>query len=298
MEIKQHDEYKELVPKMTNEEFDSLKESIEDKGLLTPITLDEEGFIIDGYHRFKACKELGIEPDYNVKQFDNEDEKRLFIIETNLQRRHLNAFQKIKVAMPLIEIEQRMAKKRERAGGIIESKGSTNELIGKKLNIGGRTVSRARTILNSDDENIINKCIEGKLSIFKGHEEVKTKEQMEESSEPTKKALKDKEIDRGFARKLEDKYTSNAIKQSIINEAKQRPEKERDIDKIVEDMEVKEEDEEEEIIEIKQRFTGDIWKCGICEEEHNEANRYRIMHEDGTNKHYLEKTEAQIGEEE
>lgn len=51
-----------VLPMMSDDEFERLRADIEQHGLLTPIeTVD--GKIIDGRHRYSACKVLGIEPD-------------------------------------------------------------------------------------------------------------------------------------------------------------------------------------------------------------------------------------------
>lgn len=53
--------------------IDRLKGIIEKNGYLTgcPIICDKDGFIIDGQHRYVACKELKIEPPIVVLEMDN-----------------------------------------------------------------------------------------------------------------------------------------------------------------------------------------------------------------------------------
>jgi ParB-like chromosome segregation protein Spo0J len=53
-------EYASLVPELSPEECESLKQSIKEaNGLYVPIIANEDGIILDGHHRFKACQELG-----------------------------------------------------------------------------------------------------------------------------------------------------------------------------------------------------------------------------------------------
>lgn len=59
-------QYADVMPDMSDEEFDALKRSIEEDGLKHPIEVTEDGVIVDGHHRFKACRELGIEPETKV----------------------------------------------------------------------------------------------------------------------------------------------------------------------------------------------------------------------------------------
>ena len=58
--IKAH-EYSLLYPDMLHDEFESMKASIKLIGQQDPITT-LNGEILDGRHRYKACKELGIKP--------------------------------------------------------------------------------------------------------------------------------------------------------------------------------------------------------------------------------------------
>lgn len=59
-DIKMTEANRDIVP----QQVERLKESIRKYGYLEgmPIVVDEDGFIIDGQHRYMACKELKIEP--------------------------------------------------------------------------------------------------------------------------------------------------------------------------------------------------------------------------------------------
>ena len=79
-----------IFPPMTEGEFDALKNSIESHGYdhrFPIITMD--GAVIDGWHRYKACCELGIQP--NIETFvGDESQARAFVIRANAARRHLS----------------------------------------------------------------------------------------------------------------------------------------------------------------------------------------------------------------
>jgi hypothetical protein len=64
LHIKINEEYADLLPKLSEEEYGSLKSSIKKNGLRFlnkyPIIINNQGVILDGYHRFKACEELGL----------------------------------------------------------------------------------------------------------------------------------------------------------------------------------------------------------------------------------------------
>jgi ParB-like nuclease domain len=69
-QIRINPEYASLVPELSPEEFESLKQSIKEaNGLYVPIIVNQDGIIPDGHHRYKACQELGIEPKTIVSEF-------------------------------------------------------------------------------------------------------------------------------------------------------------------------------------------------------------------------------------
>lgn len=80
----------DLVPKMSAEAYDELRRDIEKHGQIEPITVIGN-VIIDGRHRYRACRELGI--TCKMRQFEGTDVES-FVISTNLARRHLSTSQK------------------------------------------------------------------------------------------------------------------------------------------------------------------------------------------------------------
>jgi ParB-like chromosome segregation protein Spo0J len=93
-------------------EYGSLKSSIQEHGQPFPIVVNQDGVILDGHHRYKACHELGIKPSVLVRQFENRLQEKKFIIEVNRSRRHLNEFQRIELQIKLESIESEIAKER------------------------------------------------------------------------------------------------------------------------------------------------------------------------------------------
>ena len=73
-------------PAMSATEFLSLKDSIENIGVQNPIIL-YEGMVIDGWHRYSACVELGMScPESQLSDVDPVD----FVRAQNKERRHLS----------------------------------------------------------------------------------------------------------------------------------------------------------------------------------------------------------------
>jgi len=186
MSLRVNPEYEKLLPKMSDEEFEELKASIQTEGQHYPIVANENLEVLDGHHRFKACKELGIEPDFEVRKFEDKLLEKKFVIEANLRRRHLNKFQLVELGVPLLEIEKALAKKRQAAGGKIGrniqlglapddakpvSKSKATAGVAKKVGVSTRTFERGKKILEKASEDNKQKLREGKTSISKVYRE-------------------------------------------------------------------------------------------------------------------------------
>lgn len=99
----------QVLPPLSSSDFAALKADIAQRGVLVPIEYDEDGNVLDGHHRIKACAELGIR-DWPriIRKGLTEEGKRLHARQLNLARRHLNQTQKRElIASQLKETPQR-----------------------------------------------------------------------------------------------------------------------------------------------------------------------------------------------
>jgi ParB-like chromosome segregation protein Spo0J/predicted RNA-binding Zn-ribbon protein involved in translation (DUF1610 family) len=183
-------EYDKMLPRMSEEEFQELKKSIETEGQHYPIIVNPDLEVLDGHHRYRACVELGVDPDFEVKQFDDKLLEKKFVIEANLRRRHLNNFQLVELAVPLLAIEKALAKKRRSQSdensedlrlGIKpddadpiqpEEKAKATEAVARKAGLSARTLERGKKVLEKADEEDLQKLREGKTSISKVYQEI------------------------------------------------------------------------------------------------------------------------------
>lgn len=191
MSLRLNPEYDKLLPKMSEEEFVELKKSIHTEGQHYPIIVNEDLEVLDGHHRFRACVELDIEPDFEVRKFDDKLLEKKFVIEANLRRRHLNNFQLVELAVPLLEIEKVLAKKRQSKGGKdgrdmqlglasddaeTKPKSKATEVVAKKVGVSTRTFERGKKIIEKATEDEKQKLRDGKTSISKVYQEIVSSE--------------------------------------------------------------------------------------------------------------------------
>ncbi len=219
MSLRLNPEYEKLLPKMGEQEFAELKASIQTEGQHYPIIVNEDLEVLDGHHRFRACTELGVEPDFEVRKFDDKLLEKKFVIEANLRRRHLNNFQLVELAVPLLEIEKALAKKRQSKGGkngrnlqlglapddaepqpTAEFKAKATEVVAKKAGVSTRTFERGKKILEEASEEDKQKLRDGKVSIAKVYQEIADSKK---PPEPIKERLLEPPSARDFANRMD-----------------------------------------------------------------------------------------------
>jgi len=178
-EIKQSLKWVELIPRPTLEEVDHITASIKKHGQQTPIVVDQNYMIMDGYTRYKICKRLSLTPKFIVKQFKDDDERTDFIMIANVERRHLKAFDKVRLFRHIYISEQQLAKERQVLNRKLriyrddsrfgKSKGAHGgEAIhefAKKIGVGAGTAKRALVVLEEGKDKEIDMVKKGVVAI-------------------------------------------------------------------------------------------------------------------------------------
>lgn len=80
----------QLLPRLTDDEYESLKADIAENGLRVPIDVDEDGVVLDGHHRAWIAAELGVDVPRRVVSGLTEQQKRNHARAVNVLRRHLD----------------------------------------------------------------------------------------------------------------------------------------------------------------------------------------------------------------
>ena len=177
-EIKESQEIKSLIPRMSGTEYDELKESIKYKGVKIPIDITPDGTILDGYTRYQICKELGIEPKTRVvhlQDSQNPIKQKIWALTVNVKRRQLNDFQKSELAKPLLELEQKLAEQRQKSGTSAskEAKGKSAAKVAKQIGVSRSTFERALSLDRYGKPDLIEKLRTGKVTIGNAWEQVR-----------------------------------------------------------------------------------------------------------------------------
>jgi RNase P protein component len=186
-------EYVDLMPSLSNVQYECLKQSIKKwGGLLIPIIINQDDDVLDGYQRLMACRELRIPPSFSVIDFTDRPQDELeYIMAVNLHRRHLNEFQRAKIGLKVKKKVNKIAAKRKRASQFTKESGKeaamkkhygskacsdtnrislgsrTRELLAKYVCVSPATIERVETILEEGS-------LEQKASVMNGRSGIKT----------------------------------------------------------------------------------------------------------------------------
>ena len=104
-EIRSHPNNNATFRDLAGEEFEDLKASIRDHGIIEPVVINQHGVIICGHQRVRACVELGInDVPVIVREVANDEEHETLLIEENLRRRQLLPSESFKAVKRLYEL--------------------------------------------------------------------------------------------------------------------------------------------------------------------------------------------------
>jgi ParB-like chromosome segregation protein Spo0J len=147
----------DLLPPMSQAEYEELRDSIRTNGQREPITLHRDGRVLDGKHRDRACIELGI-PTAS-KTFDGPDTDLLeLVLDLNLKRRHLNESQRAIIAKRLETLKQ------GRRGKDANLHVSRDDAA-RRLNVSPRSIASAGIVLKRAEPEIVAAVEQGVMAV-------------------------------------------------------------------------------------------------------------------------------------
>ena len=177
-----------IYPEMKEEAYLSLKNDIEKNGydFKFPIWIYEDE-IIDGWNRYKACKELGVIPTYE-KFIGDETQAINFILRTN-NRRDLTTYQRTLLAFEFEEMFREKAKEKQlsslKKGTSVPQISAKREPIetrnelAKIAKVSHDTISKVKKIQEKAPEEVKQKLATGEVSINAAYKEIKKEEKKE-----------------------------------------------------------------------------------------------------------------------
>ena len=151
-------------PRMSDDEFNSLKDNIQDNGQTHPIYI-LDGMILDGGNRYRALCELGIDPVMIEYTGSNPTQ---FILSSNLHRRHLTQGQ----SAAIVSASQSWVNAHADSQLCSTAQLDTATARAKQSGVGQRTQQLADKLVKEAPAELVKEVIDGKKSLNKAIKEI------------------------------------------------------------------------------------------------------------------------------
>ena len=123
--LKVDEEFKALIPQLTDEEHRMLEDSILRDGCDTPLTV-WDGTIVDGHNRYDICVRHNIPFAYEERNFEDRDAAVFWMLEHQLARRNLNSYQRSLLALRFEPMLKKVAKDKQGKRNDLDTNFRTN----------------------------------------------------------------------------------------------------------------------------------------------------------------------------
>ena len=204
--IKVNEEFKSLIPPLSEEEHNGLEQSIIEEGCRDAIIVWGD-IIVDGHNRYEICQTHGIEFNTVSKDFENEDDVKLWIIDNQFSRRNISLFSRGELILKKKAIVAAKAKENQGARTdiwpILDKSNKpidTKKVLAKESGVSHGTIHKIEYISDKIDEDTKQKLRDGvdNISISKVYKEIKNKEyhEKEEKLKDTSNIVIDNITDR------------------------------------------------------------------------------------------------------
>lgn len=182
------EEFEELLPVLTPDEFDNLERSILKNGLLDPIKVwqdpkTKKWLIIDGHNRYKILKKNHVKwnswCDYKIMyetDLPTREDVKKWMLNQQLGRRNLTETERYKIVQKFKGLFEQKAKTNQSSGGkglTNLTKVNTRKEMAKVVGVSEGTYQKMDKVMQSDNEELKQQLREKKVSVDKAYREIK-----------------------------------------------------------------------------------------------------------------------------
>ncbi len=105
-------EFKELIPPLTDDEYNGLEESLLNEGCRDALIV-WDGILVDGHNRYEICQKHNIPYKTINKDFGTRDDVIVWIIKNQFSRRNLPAYERARLALRMKPVLAEKAKEHQ-----------------------------------------------------------------------------------------------------------------------------------------------------------------------------------------
>lgn len=126
LDVKIDDEFRDLIPPLTDEEYSDLENEILSDGVRHPLVVWEgHDILVDGHNRLSICRKHDLTFDVEERKFESREDVKIWIIRNQLGRRNLNDYNMGRVRLQLKSLYEERAK-HSHAIGVANGAKATN----------------------------------------------------------------------------------------------------------------------------------------------------------------------------
>jgi DNA modification methylase len=183
--IKINEDFKRLIPALTQEEYKQLEDNIFKEGIREKI-ITWNGYIIDGHNRYEISQKWNLDFETESKHFEDENAVREWMILNQFGRRNLSNYQRSVLALELEEVFSKKAKANQlsslKKGSSVPQISAKREPIetrkelSKVANVSHDTISKVKHIEAKATPEVKQKLSTGEVSINQVYQEIKKEE--------------------------------------------------------------------------------------------------------------------------
>lgn len=183
MSIFVNKELRDLIPPLSEEEFEQLEKNVVAEGIRDPLVVwkqpDGHDMLIDGHNRFFISTHHAGIPFKTVNMdFADVDEAKRWIILNQFGRRNLSAYDRSVLALKLKPIIAEKAKENqanhtEQGYQKSDKPITTAKELAKVAGVSHDTIHKVETIQNSGDQKLINDVRSGETTINRAYQAIK-----------------------------------------------------------------------------------------------------------------------------
>ena len=196
MQINIDPEFKSLIPPLTAEEYDGLRDSILSEGCRDALVLWGD-VLIDGHNRYEICTKHNVPFDTIQMDFGNRDDALAWIIKNQFGRRNLPAYERARLALRLKPVIAEKAKENQILGGNSSEVGrknsaqplKTRDELAKAAGVSHDTIAKVEKIEAKASPEIKAQLRSGEISINQAYKDIKREEQRQERNETIREQI-------------------------------------------------------------------------------------------------------------
>jgi SAM-dependent methyltransferase len=189
--IQINEEFKKLIPALTNEEFKQLEANCIREGIREKI-ITLNGFIIDGHNRFEIATKHKLKFETESKEFESDDDVKIWMIDNQEGRRNLTDGWKYKLKNTKKEIlfKKGEAKRIETKIGnnnasktklsiidnVVLPKHNTQKIIANELGWSTGKTAMADIVFKKATPELEEKVLSNEITINQAYKEIKKEE--------------------------------------------------------------------------------------------------------------------------